>query len=165
MQNPELTVRLAYGEVRTTEAKRLEALFGDISRSVAEGRLESALRYADCALRVTPNDATCLLVFARMLMRLGRFSAAAERLQRRSEPHLIVARGEALCALDLLDDAVECCQPLLKQRAVDSVENLAQLAAGVCRRWRGLRLPGWEFVASNSVASLRNSAKTPSPRA
>jgi len=136
-------MRLAYGEVRTTGAKRLETLFGDISRSVVEGRLESALRYADCALRVAPDDATCLLVFARMLMRLGRFSAAAERLQGRSEPQLIVARGEALCALDLLDDAVECCQPLLKQRAADSVENLAQLAAEVCRRWRGLRLPGW----------------------
>jgi GT2 family glycosyltransferase/glycosyltransferase involved in cell wall biosynthesis len=140
-------MRLAYGDLpSTTEANRLEALFGDISRSVAEGRLESALRYADCALRVAPDDATCLLVFARLLMRLGNFSAAAERLQSRSEPQLIVARGEALCALDLLDDAVECCQPLLKQHAADSVENLTQLAARLCRGWNALRPPGWVGV-------------------
>jgi len=71
-------MRLAYGETDSkTEANRLEVLFGDISRAVAEGQFESALRYADCVLRVAPNDATCLLVVVRLLMRLGNFSAAA----------------------------------------------------------------------------------------
>jgi len=78
---------------------RLHALFRDISRAVDEGRLESALSLADCACRIAPEDTTCLLVYARLLIKLGAASEAAERLQARQDSEGVLARAEALCAL------------------------------------------------------------------
>ena len=125
---------------------RLEALFGDISRAIEEGRLEAALRMADCACRVAPENPTCLLLHARLLIRLGAVSEAAELLEGRGEPDAIVARGEALCAQGLFDTAAASCEMLLRRFAVDSVEGLQTFAALLCRPSSAAKFPGWVGV-------------------
>jgi len=125
---------------------RLEALFGDISLAVEEGRLQAALRLADCACRAAPKNPTCLLLYARLLIRLGAVSEAAERLQGRGEPEAIIARGEALCAQGLFDTAATSCEMLLRRFAVDSVEGLPAFAVLLCRSSSAAKFPGWVGV-------------------
>ncbi len=126
---------------------RLETLFGDIAQAVSEGRLEAALRLADCACRIAPEDATSLLVYARLLIRLGAAAEAADRLRARQEPGLVLARAEALFAQDLFLDGAAACESLLARFAVGSVANLEQFAAQVCRMPR-LPFPGWVGVVT-----------------
>lgn len=118
---------------------RLEILFGDISRAVGEGRLEAALRLADSACRLAPEDVTCLVVHARLLIRLGEASDAADRLRGREEPDAVLAHAEALCAQGLVDGAAAACEMLMSQCAVDSIENLGPVATRLCC------IPGGKF--------------------
>jgi GT2 family glycosyltransferase/glycosyltransferase involved in cell wall biosynthesis len=127
------------------ERRRLEGVFGELTRAIGEGRLEAALRFADCAHRIAPDHLYCLLLHARLLVQLGDASAAAEMLRDREEPEAIVAHGEALCAQGLYDDAADAWEALVWRRAVDSVEGLGQLAALLCRT-PGREFAGWVGV-------------------
>jgi GT2 family glycosyltransferase/glycosyltransferase involved in cell wall biosynthesis len=118
---------------RKAGRSRLEAFFGDVSHAIEGGRLEAALRLADCACRIAPDDPACILLHARLLMQLGAASEAAERLRDREEPECIAARAEALCALRSWDEAAASCQVLLRQCAVDELQNLRPLASRLCR--------------------------------
>jgi GT2 family glycosyltransferase/glycosyltransferase involved in cell wall biosynthesis len=104
--------------------------------------LEAALRLADCACRIAPNDPACILLHARLLTQLGSASEAAERLRDREEPECIIARADALCALRSWDESAASCQVLLRQRAVDELENLQHLASRLCRVPES-NFPGW----------------------
>jgi GT2 family glycosyltransferase/glycosyltransferase involved in cell wall biosynthesis len=129
------------------EASRLQSLFSSIGTAVDEGRLQEALRLADCARRISPADPTSNLVHARLLIRLGAASEAAERLRYRAEPEAIAARAEALYMDGAFDDAAASIEDLLRRLAVDSVENLRHLATRLCRL--PSKFPGWIGVDSN----------------
>jgi GT2 family glycosyltransferase len=107
--------------------------------------LEAALRLADCACRIAPDDPACVLLHARLLMQLGAASEAAERLRDRQEPECIAARADALCALRSWDEAAASCQVLLRQRAVEELENLRHVASRLCRSPES-NFPGWVGV-------------------
>jgi GT2 family glycosyltransferase/glycosyltransferase involved in cell wall biosynthesis len=133
--------------VTSTEGRRgrLQVLFRDIARAVDEGRLEEALRLADCTCRIAPEDSTCLLVHSRLQIKLGAALEAAERLKARQDSEGMLARAEALCVLGLFDDAAAVYELLLRRFAADSVENLQQLATRLCRLER-VGFPGWVGV-------------------
>jgi len=133
------------GRVSQGTESRLEVLFGDISRAVGEGRLEVALRLADCACRAAPEDLTCVVVYAQLLIKVGAAGEAVDRLEGRQEPDAVLVRAEALCAQGLLDDAASACGMLLSRRAVDSFESLRSLAARLCCIPGG-KSPGWMGV-------------------
>ena len=133
------------GGVSHGTGSRLEVLFGDISRAVGEGRLEVALRLADCACRAAPEDVTCVVVYAQLLIKVGAAGEAVDRLEGRQEPDAVLVRAEALCAQGLFDDAAIACGMLLSRRAVDSFENLRSLAARLCCIPGG-KFPGWMGV-------------------
>lgn len=154
------------------EGRRLEELFGNISHAIEKGRWETALRFADCARRIAPDDLICLLLHARLLMQLGSVSEAAELLRDRQEPEAMVAHGEALCAQGLPNDAAAACEMLLWRRAVDSVEGLQHLAAQLCctpdpkfAGWIGvdsrLRLVGQVWTGSNLRIAFAGRAWSP----
>lgn len=130
-----------------------------MARAVEEGRLQEALRLADCTCRVAPANPTCLVVHAQLLIRLGAVSEAAERLRGRDEPDAIVARGEALCLQGAMDDAAASVEMLLRRFAVDSVENLRRLAARLCRA--PSKFPGWIGVDTGLrlVGEVRNGTR------
>lgn len=107
---------------------RLEVLFTAVAQATEDGDLRLAFRMADCALRIAPEDVTCLLVLTRLLIRLGQAEEAAQRLVDRQEPVLIITRGLALCELGRLIEAADLCNELLRQFALDAVEGLQEFA-------------------------------------
>jgi GT2 family glycosyltransferase/glycosyltransferase involved in cell wall biosynthesis len=125
----------------------LETLFSDISRTLDEGRIEAALRFADRARRLAPEDTTCLLVYGRLLTRIGAPSQAAHLLRGRQDPDGSLAYAEALYAQGSLDGAISSCGTLLSRFAVDFVENLSQFAARLCRT-QPVPFSGWVGVDS-----------------
>jgi GT2 family glycosyltransferase len=133
--------------VTNASGSRLHTLFREISQAVDKGRLKSALRLADCACRIAPEDTTCLLVYARLLIKLGAASEAAERLQSRQDPDGVLARADALCALGLFDEAAATCEMLLWRFAADAIENLQQWT-GRFSRTPSVRFSGWVGVDS-----------------
>lgn len=132
----------------SSEKSRLAALLGDTARSVGEGRLRAALRTADSACRIAPDDATCLLVHAKLLTQTGSALEALDRLRGRDEPELLLAHAEALLALGHYGDAAEICRMLLSRHALDSIENLQAVASRVCLADTETKLPGWVGVDS-----------------
>ena len=112
---------------------RLGRLFTDISCAVDQGHLRAALRLADCARRSAPANPTCVLLHAKLLIRLGVGSEAAERLRGRKEPEAILARAEALYLQRLFHEAEACVETLLRRHAVNSVEGLNAFASRLCR--------------------------------
>jgi GT2 family glycosyltransferase/glycosyltransferase involved in cell wall biosynthesis len=115
------------------KGSRLEALFSDISRAIGEGRLETAIRLADCACRHAPEDTTCLLVHGRLIACTGVISQATSRLRGGQDRDGLLAYAELLCAQGSSDGA-SAVKALLSRFAVNSFENLAELATGLCRQ-------------------------------
>ena len=134
---------------RKSGTSRLESLFAEVSLAIEMDRLQAALRLADCACRIAPEDATCLLVHARLLTRLGREAEAVQRLSGRQEPEIIAARGIALCAQGLTGEAAPLCESLLSRFAVDAVKDLQQFASILVREAEPKTYNGWIGVSSN----------------
>jgi GT2 family glycosyltransferase len=111
----------------------LETLFTSVGAAVEQGRLREALRIADRACRIAPGNLSCRLVHARVLLQVGAASEVIDLLRGSEEPDAIVARAEAFHMRGALDDAIGCVESLLRRFAVDSVENLRQLAGRLCR--------------------------------
>lgn len=126
-------------------SSRLEGLFGDISRAIGEGRLKAALRLADCACRHAPEDTTCLLVHGRLLARTGAISEAARKLQGRQDRDGLLAHSELLFAQGSFDGAAFALKRLLSRFAVDSFENLPELAVRLCSA-PSVNFRGWVGV-------------------
>lgn len=139
----------------------LGRLLSDVARAIENSQLPVALRLADRARRLAPRDPIFVLLCARLLVMLGRPSQALGLLENREEPEAIVFRGEALCSLQLWDDASSACSLLLHKFAVDSVEGLAQLASGICRRRSDSRYPGW--IGVDNRLHLTGEVRTASP--
>jgi GT2 family glycosyltransferase len=149
----------------------LGRLLADIARAVDQGHLKAALRLADSARRYAPANPTCLLLHAKLLIRLGVGSEAAERLRGHSEPEAVLARAEALYLQQLCSEADACFETLLRRYAVNSVEGLLTFARRLCRAkkesagWVGvdtsLRLVG--EVRTGSRLSIACSEKTYEP--
>ena len=138
----------------------LERLLSDVARAVENSQLPAALRLADRAWRMAPRDPIAVLLCARLLVMLGRAPQALGLLKNREEPEAIVLRGEALCSLQLLDEASQACRRLLHKFALDSVEGLAHLASGLCRRPVDSRYPGWIGVDNrlHLIGQVRSAA-------
>jgi GT2 family glycosyltransferase/glycosyltransferase involved in cell wall biosynthesis len=126
----------------------LEALIQDAVRAIDEGRITAALRFVDRAGRIGPNDLTSLLLHARLLLRLGKPSQAAERLRFRQEPEAISVRAEALFAAGSWQEAGAYCEMLLERYAVDGVQDLSHLANRVCGGPGDYSPPGWIGIDS-----------------
>jgi hypothetical protein len=111
---------------------RLGILIAEISQALEQGRLLDAFRLSDCACRIAPEDATCLLIHAKLLTRIGKGAEAALRLSGRTEPALMVARGLALCQQGLFDEAAPIGEWALSRFAVDTLDGAEQLAFTLC---------------------------------
>jgi len=111
---------------------RLEELFGGISRLISEGRHDAALRLADCARRIAPEDSNCLLVYGRLLIRLGAMAEAAELLRDCQNPDCQLTYAEGLAGQGLWDEAASICQGLLARFALDSLESLPAVVTQLC---------------------------------
>lgn len=115
------------------KASRLESLFASTACALEEGRLNDAVRLADSTCRLAPENPTCRLLHARLLLRLGATCKALEQLRGREEPEAKVARGEALFLEGSFDEASTSVESLLRQYAVNCVEGLQSLAGRLCR--------------------------------
>lgn len=139
----------------------LGRLLSNVARFIENSELPTALRLADRARRMAPRDPIFVLLCARLLIMLGRPSEALRLLESCEEPEAIVFRGEALCSLELWDDASSACSLLLHKFAVDSVEGLAELASGICRRRSDSNCPGW--IGVDNRLRLMGEVRTASP--
>jgi GT2 family glycosyltransferase/glycosyltransferase involved in cell wall biosynthesis len=128
------------------KAGRLESLFAQMARAVDAGRLKEAVRFADCTCRIAPDNPTCRVLHARLLIQLGAPSRAVEQLRGRDEPDAVLARGEALFELGRLDEAAATVESLLRRFAVNSVDGLQRLARRLCHSPG--KFPGWIGIDS-----------------
>jgi GT2 family glycosyltransferase/glycosyltransferase involved in cell wall biosynthesis len=126
----------------------LECLLKDVAREAAGGRFSAALRLADRARRLAPQNPFCAVLCARLLLQVGRAPEAVELLKGQEEPEAVVARGEAFCSLGQWDQASACCDSLLSGFAVDAVEDIQHLASQICQPQSGLLYPGWIGIDS-----------------
>lgn len=144
-----------------SDTSRLEVLFAEISRAVERDQLREALRLADCACRIAPEDSTCLLIYSRLLLEHGLTAEVIERLKGRQEPSLMVARGMALSLRGLTKDAAILCEMLLSKFALDAVDNLTNFAAMAFRASLTDGCKGW--VGVDSGLCLVGEVKAGSP--
>lgn len=111
---------------------RLGNLFAEISQALEQDRVLEAVRLSDCACRIAPEDATCLLIHAKLLAGIGNCAEVALRLSGRKEPALMLARGLALCQQGLFHEAVPIRDWALSRFAVDALDGAEQLAFTLC---------------------------------
>jgi GT2 family glycosyltransferase/glycosyltransferase involved in cell wall biosynthesis len=107
-------------------------LLSDITAAVHDGRLVAALRLADRAARVAPQDPTVRLLHARLLLRNGCAAEAENFLQDARDPEALATRADALCQLGRMEQAAGLCSELLRHYAVDCASYLPPLAARLC---------------------------------
>jgi GT2 family glycosyltransferase/glycosyltransferase involved in cell wall biosynthesis len=148
-------------EVPIPEKSRLEGLFSGISAFIEANDLTAALRLADCASRIAPDDAQCTLVHARLLIKLGLPHEALRRLLNRREPEAIVERAFALHLMRSDREAVELCETLLASVALDSLSRLKELASTLCWADSDSGLAGW--VGVNTSLHLQGEARYDRP--
>ncbi len=137
---------------------RLHSLLERIANAVEQSDLRSALRLADGACRVAPEDLTCRALQARLLISSGQPGQAMERLIGRSEPELVVLRGIALAAMGQLDEASILCEKLLSSYSTDAFADVTELASSICAKGKYL---GW--IGSNSRMLLTGQAEIDGP--
>jgi len=129
-------------------ASRLGILLAEVSQALEHGRLHEAFRLSDCARRIAPEDATCVLIHAKLLILIGRGAEAALRLSGRTEPALVVARGLALCQQGLFDEAALIGEWALSRFAVDALDGVQQLAFTLCCHDGAARPHFWAGIDS-----------------
>jgi GT2 family glycosyltransferase/glycosyltransferase involved in cell wall biosynthesis len=131
---------------------RLERIFFEVSLALDCGQLHLAIRLADRARRISPQNATCILLNARLLMRAGMAVQAAKLLHDVHTPRARIARAEALFRAGDSNQASDVCGSLLRSFAVDALEDLSILAGRLCGAELGAAFPGW--IATNSKLQL-----------
>ena len=141
------------------DASRLESLFSGMASAVEEGRLNEAVRLADCSCRIAPANPTCRVVHARLLIQLGASSEALERLGSLDEPDAVVARSEAFCLQGSADKAAASIEKLLLRYAINSVDGLRRLATQLCVPDN--KHPGW--IGADSSLRLCGGIRTGMP--
>lgn len=140
----------------TSQTTRIEALLHRIGDATACGNLEEALRLADAARRLAPGgEPTVTLVYARLLIDLGRTEQALDILGSLAGPDAGAARAEAYCRLGMTEAALELCRSLVVSHAIDSVEGLDRALDLLVSLEPG-RFAGWVGIDSGGrlVGSL-----------
>src|SRR5579859_5269296 len=101
------------GAPSPSQESRLGVVLSGLSLAADKGELSTALRLADRARRLAPNDPTIRLIEARLLLRSGAAARAADRLADLDEPGALALRAESLSALGDLPAAAELVRNLL----------------------------------------------------
>jgi GT2 family glycosyltransferase/glycosyltransferase involved in cell wall biosynthesis len=111
---------------------KLELVLRDVVCSLDEGRESDALRFADRARRLAPEDVTLLVLQASIQLKLGLAADATRLLSVHDHPQLDAIRAEAAC---MLGDAAAAgtCAALVLRHPIDGLPNLRSLAERVCR--------------------------------
>jgi GT2 family glycosyltransferase/glycosyltransferase involved in cell wall biosynthesis len=130
------------------QASRLERVFLEIADATERGSLSAALRLADSACRIAPDNPIAGVVHARLLIRCGSYAEALALLDRSELASAVATRAEALCHLGRFEEAVSHCLNLLTKYAIDCVDGLPRALALVCQL-EPLRFPGWVGIESS----------------
>ena len=125
----------------STDASRILRLFDGISRATDQGRTLEALRLADSARRLSPDNPTAHLVYVRALLQSGAAAEAARCLDGREDSQSLIVFADAARHAGADDDAAAACRRALARSAADSLPELKLMARQVCEE--GARFPGW----------------------
>jgi GT2 family glycosyltransferase/glycosyltransferase involved in cell wall biosynthesis len=133
--------------------RHLEGLLALAADHAAGERYAEALRHADRARRLDPENPVLADLCARLLLRLGRPAEALSALDRAAgyrpcAPSL--TRPQALLALGDAGEAARELGDLFLCYAADTVEGLPEFADALCRSDR-VAAPGWVGVASDGA--------------
>ncbi len=129
----------------------LEKLLLSVRAAAERGESSEALRFADAAHRIAPEDPTAALLKARLLLDCESYDACLGALEGLLLPSALATRAEALCQLGRFEEARNQVLELLGGYAVDCVEGLARCLNLVCRR-DPARFAGWVAVDSTLCA-------------
>jgi len=131
-----------------TSASRLERLLLELSQASDRGDIAQAMRLADAARRVAPDDPAIAVIHGRLLLKAGHYAEALALLATAEEPSAIVVRAECLCRLGQSAEAQIHCRGLLTRHAVDCVEGLDATLDLICAT-ESDHFAGWVAIDSN----------------
>lgn len=145
----------AYDAMLGNPERHIAGLLGVAGQLTTVGRLEDALRYADRARRLHPDNPTLADLCARLLLRLGAPAEALRALDAASyadsAPAMLALRGQARLAAGDLSGAAREAEALLIAYAVNAVPDLEALAMAICRQGGGAP-SGWVGLTSHGAA-------------
>ncbi len=132
-------------------ATHTEGLLGLVLKSMADGDLEGALRYADRARRMRPGDVEITQLCARILAQGGRPDLGLALMDGVAADGQWATRGlmraQLLLAAGRADDAAEALDGLAGVFAVEALPGFGRLAADICAASEGRR-QGWVGISS-----------------
>ena len=128
-----------------TDAVRfdLEPLLNCVAQAIDRKDLRAALRYADRARRIAPENTACVLLFAKLLIQGGSPKEALTYLTDESDFRVSLTRCTALFDLGLRERASRCCSDLLRHISSDAVKGLTAFAGDLCEGENSGDHVGW----------------------
>lgn len=139
-------------------SSRVKAILMMVSEAIERGELQFALRLADSARRLVPEDVTILRLYAGLLLQLGCAGEAELRLRGRQETSLKILRGMALSTLGRTAETEDILDELLKKYAVGVIEELSLLWSSLSSGDVEDRPIGW--IGVSTTCHLIGAVKT-----
>jgi GT2 family glycosyltransferase/glycosyltransferase involved in cell wall biosynthesis len=133
--------------VSKVEESRLAVLFEEITELAQQRCFAEALKLADNARRFVPNNATAILLHARLLLQVGDARAAEASLRGRGDLDSLTLHAEAALRAGLPMRAASTARALLQTFSVDSLADLRPTVWRLAQAGGGF--PGWVGIDSN----------------